>query len=63
MGDVGLRLALEESRRAAQVAERQAIISQRDLVRCWITLYKALGGGWNEIPPGPGTPLSAGASS
>ena len=57
------RLALEESRRAAQVAERQAIISQRDLVRCWITLYKALGGGWNEIPPGPGTPLSAGASS
>lgn len=57
------RLALEETRRAAEAAQRQAIVSQRDLVRRWIALYKALGGGWNETAATLSTVSPAGASS
>ncbi len=46
------RLALEESRRLAQNAQRQTLISQRELVRRWIGLYKALGGGWSASSSG-----------
>ncbi|MEO5364580.1 MAG: efflux transporter outer membrane subunit [Magnetococcus sp. DMHC-8] len=39
-------LALEESQRAALNAERAETVLQREQVQAWITLYKALGGGW-----------------
>ena len=44
-GNVSL-LTLEEARRSALTAEVQRIALQRDRVRCWIALYKAVGGGW-----------------
>jgi outer membrane protein TolC len=39
-------LEREEARRSAQSAEISLIELRRDLVRNWISLYKALGGGW-----------------
>lgn len=44
-GNVSL-LTLEEARRSALSAEIQRITLQRDHVRYWIALYKAVGGGW-----------------
>ncbi|MBF0162402.1 MAG: efflux transporter outer membrane subunit [Magnetococcales bacterium] len=45
-------LLLAEAQRAALQAERAAIIQQREQVQAWITLYKALGGGWQgDAPP------------
>jgi NodT family efflux transporter outer membrane factor (OMF) lipoprotein len=38
----------EEARRSAQSAELTFIELQRDAVRYWIALYKALGGGWTS---------------
>ncbi|MER9298606.1 efflux transporter outer membrane subunit [Mesorhizobium sp. M0621] len=43
----------EEARRSAQSAEVSLIEIRRDAVRCWIALYKALGGGWNESASSP----------
>lgn len=37
----------EEARRSAQSAEITLIETQRDAVRYWIALYRALGGGWD----------------
>lgn len=39
-------LTLEEARRSSTTAEISLIELQRDRVRDWISLYKALGGGW-----------------
>ncbi|MDB0527230.1 efflux transporter outer membrane subunit [Ralstonia solanacearum] len=39
-------LTLEEARRSATTAEITLIELQRDRVRDWVSLYKALGGGW-----------------
>ncbi|SEF34873.1 efflux transporter outer membrane subunit [Variovorax sp. NFACC27] len=39
-------LTLEEARRSALSAEISLITLQRDRVEYWISLYKALGGGW-----------------
>lgn len=44
-------LTLEEARRSALSAVTSLITLERDRVTYWITLYKALGGGWQ-----PGTP-------
>lgn len=44
-GGVSL-LSLEEARRNANIAERKLIALQRMRVQNWISLYKALGGGW-----------------
>lgn len=44
-GSVSL-LSLEEARRNANNAERKLIALQRMRVQNWISLYKALGGGW-----------------
>lgn len=44
-GSVSL-LSLEETRRNANNAERKLIALQRMRVQNWISLYKALGGGW-----------------
>jgi outer membrane protein, multidrug efflux system len=37
----------EDARRSAQSAEISLIETQRDAIRYWIQLYKALGGGWS----------------
>ena len=39
-------MTLEEARRAAISAETTLLTLQRDQVRDWVALYKALGGGW-----------------
>lgn len=39
-------LALEEARRNANGTERKLLALQRERVRAWISLYKAVGGGW-----------------
>lgn len=44
-GGVSL-LALKIARRNANNAERRPIALPRDRVQDWISLYKALGGGW-----------------
>ena len=44
-GGVSL-LSLEDARRNANLAERKLIALQRLRVQSWISLYKALGGGW-----------------
>ncbi len=45
-GNVSL-LSLEEARRSAIEAASTQITLQRDRLRYWIALYKALGGGWS----------------
>ncbi|TVT44530.1 MAG: efflux transporter outer membrane subunit [Denitromonas halophila] len=44
-GGVSL-LSLEEARRSATTAQRKLITLRRDRVLDWISLYKAVGGGW-----------------
>lgn len=44
-------LTLEQNRRAALSAEVQELTLQRERVQAWISLYKALGGGWSEGMP------------
>ncbi len=44
-------LTREEAQRTALNAERTEIALQRDQVLAWITLYKALGGGWQTTAP------------
>ncbi|HIJ82804.1 MAG TPA: efflux transporter outer membrane subunit [Magnetococcales bacterium] len=41
-------LTLEEARRKSMGAERAVIQLERQEVQQWITLYKALGGGWSQ---------------
>jgi len=50
-GSVSL-LSLEEARRNANNAERKLIALQRMRVQNWISLYKALGGGWQASAGG-----------
>lgn len=57
-GNINL-LTLEEARRSAISAESALITLQRDRLRYWIALYKALGGGWSAdretpVPPAAG---------
>ncbi|MES2946164.1 MAG: efflux transporter outer membrane subunit [Pseudomonadota bacterium] len=62
-GNINL-LTLEEARRSAISAESALITLQRDRLRYWIALYKALGGGWSldrETPvPATASPAPAG---
>ena len=44
----------EDARRSAQSAEISLIETERDAVRYWIELYKALGGGWETTAASPG---------
>lgn len=48
--DAGMtnQLAVEEVQRTAWHAEDNMLGSQRDSALAWITLYKALGGGWQD---------------
>lgn len=56
-------LTLEEARRSAISSDSAQITLQRDRLRYWIALYKALGGGWSadrETPvPAPASPKPA----
>ncbi|MGF2508644.1 efflux transporter outer membrane subunit [Ralstonia pseudosolanacearum] len=54
-------LTLEEARRSATTAEITLIELQRDRVRDWITLYKALGGGWQADQALASTPHATAA--
>lgn len=47
---------LEDARRSAVQAQSALIELQRERVAAWISLYRALGGGWSDsaLPPGPG---------
>ncbi|MVA38135.1 efflux transporter outer membrane subunit [Agrobacterium vitis] len=42
----------EDARRELQAAELTLVENQRDAVRDWITLYKAMGGGWTPNASG-----------
>lgn len=42
----------EDARRELQAAELTLVENQRDAVRDWITLYKAMGGGWTPNATG-----------
>lgn len=62
-------LTLEQARRSLTSAEITQIELQRDRVRSWIALYKALGGGWQAdyatasvATPAPTTPDSLATS-
>jgi outer membrane protein, multidrug efflux system len=55
-------LTLEEARRSAITAETTLIGLQRDRVRYWISLYKALGGGW-QVNDDTATPIADAAPS
>lgn len=57
-GGVSL-LSLEEARRSALTAEIELIALQRDRVKYWIALYKALGGGWQPGAPVPPSEAAA----
>ena len=45
----------EEARRTALAAQSALINVQRERVAAWITLYRALGGGWSATDPTPET--------
>jgi NodT family efflux transporter outer membrane factor (OMF) lipoprotein len=46
----------EDARRTALAAQNALIAVQRERVAAWITLYRALGGGWTTTDPAPATP-------
>jgi multidrug efflux system outer membrane protein len=46
-GGLGSLFELEDARRDAVLAQSQLIELQRERVAAWITLYRALGGGWS----------------
>ncbi len=52
-GGLGSLLELEEARRFALAADSSLAAVQRDRIAAWVSLYRALGGGWtnrNEEP-------------
>ena len=49
----GSLLDLEQARRTALSASAGLIQVQRERVAAWITLYKAMGGGWQSTDPTP----------
>ena len=61
---LGSALELEESRRLALAAEANVIAIQRDRITAWISLYRAMGGGWSaphglrEARAAPGSSIS-----
>ena len=61
-GGLSSLFELEDARRSAVQAQSALIDLQRERVAAWISLYRALGGGWSEsaAPPGPvhGKPAS-----
>jgi NodT family efflux transporter outer membrane factor (OMF) lipoprotein len=50
-GGMASLFELEEARRLALQAQISRVELQRERVAAWISLYRALGGGWNEAAP------------
>ena len=50
-GGLASLFELEDARRSALQAQVSVVDLERDRVTAWITLYRALGGGWTPIPP------------
>lgn len=50
-GGLASLFELEDARRSAALARSQLIDLQRERVAAWITLYRALGGGWTPTDP------------
>jgi outer membrane protein, multidrug efflux system len=56
-GGLGSLFELEDARRNAVAARSGVVALQRDRLVAWISLYRALGGGWDASTPGlPPTP-------
>lgn len=70
-GGLGNGLDLEDARRASAQAQLAVIDLKRERVTAWISLYRALGGGWgatspdapNTEPVATATPAAAAAST
>lgn len=62
-GGLGSLFDLEEARRSALVANSSLVELQRDQVAAWISLYRALGGGWTpaDNPDVPSLAAAAGS--
>ncbi|HEX5686492.1 MAG TPA: efflux transporter outer membrane subunit [Ideonella sp.] len=52
-GGLASLFELEDARRSAALARSQLIDLQRERVTAWITLYRALGGGWQPADTAP----------
>lgn len=50
-GGLASLFELEDARRSALQAQISVVDLERDRVTAWITLYRALGGGWTATPP------------
>lgn len=50
-GGLASLFELEDARRTALQAQISVVDLERDRVTAWITLYRALGGGWTTTPP------------
>ncbi len=60
-GGLGSLFELEDARRSTVLAQTTLIELQRQRAGAWISLYRALGGGWHEALDTPGN-AAAGAS-
>lgn len=58
-GGLGSLFELEEARRSALVAKSAQVELQQQRVAAWISLYRALGGGWSADMPPPAPPATA----
>ena len=52
-GGLGSLFELEDARRSALQAQINLVDLERDRVAAWISLYRALGGGWTPAAPAP----------
>ncbi len=50
-GGLSSLFELEDARRTATAAQRELIELQRERVGAWVTLYRAMGGGWTPDTP------------
>lgn len=53
----------EEARRTALAASNALVNVQRERVAAWISLYRALGGGWSATQPAPDTTVKPAAAA
>ena len=56
---LGSLFELEDARRSAVLAQATLIDLRREHVTAWITLYRALGGGWQPDPKADADPVNA----